>query len=1151
MAKKRDILSNYFNDFEQFKRATKARLDDLKRDFNSEKTEYDRLLAEINNEFSIMENIHADSFSSMKDDYQNKINLIVDDYRERFSIVEDELDSNNHEEARLIEEENRVYQEILSQFEERKQEALNRYLQLIHDSDKFIDETVDFHQKFVEEENSNLHNLKESYSDINSFLANDLLNSMEKAKNSLNVLSESLNETNLNDSKELNQTVLKSLEDLRGAQFNIISIFKDSTITLEEKREEIRKISRTKQKPHSEMNQSMIQKYVQQIRELNQNKVSFEAKLKSDLDMSLLRIHQRIFQADKEKDYKNLEKYILQKAIIEKKADYLLKRSQTLTKFSISKYQQEIKKIKIDSFKRSEEIKLAYSLPIAFLQNSIDSYSNFAFYLNQGFDELDRLLNSLISFHQDFLDIKTQFITETSKAYEDYKINLIVRINEVTCNLTKLISRIDDVSLEIVTLESKNRLEIAEIKKKIENLEIFGDYQKYLASLENDEFFAMYQHNKNIEKIQIAAKYKENLLQVNWDVLKLNQNKELERELLEYQVKVSNEEKAAHQLNFRRLEDEYEAFYSQQNKLTYLLYKMAKIKITEMMKQKNHAYVSRFYDIKNQEDKKDKIGSDAVVDFVHYIQGLIDANNTSTTAFKQYLDQSKNPMSYLTIVEKNRLQLKLQVKRQFEEKTSPSYQSIINNYHYTGNTIREIRHLINDYIHNFKLMLLFFDKNQVSANNKILKDMGYNLEVSSLLKYINDKALNIAFSYQIPEKINSLAIRYEKYFIEYNTYAVDIISKVEKKINKKISIQKIKEYLIRTLELLVSYRDEVIQDIEYIRDKVSEKDVAFIAKAKINALENQKIIDEENDKFAFSAIKMRDNKKQEISSLIDRSTELNEIFKNRVKKINDIYLKEKNQTEEFLSKIEKEIIDTVNDNDKQLVKMLKMIDKELYEERIKFNKEYQDYLNTINVIKANITATHEEEIKYLHELNSKRNADIDKTIQLLETKVNALPEEKTKLLQEIDYQKSELFQTKQNELLRRYSDIEGRKMLSKPELMAEIEKVEKRLPEDYVKLYNQISELENEYLQQYTLINEDYLETYQDYVNKQSINRLVLEDDGQVLNSFDLLNKYHQDLLNVYQISHREIMQKSNDTREQIKEEKQKSKAKQDRIINA
>jgi DNA repair exonuclease SbcCD ATPase subunit len=503
MAKKSDILSIYFKNITEFNNDYQSRLMNLRRDFDNEKLSYQTLLDQICNEFNDTNSDKFNEYNYLELKHQTQMDLIDNEYRERFTELDKRLKANIDSLNQRIEEENKTFEDVLQQFDERKQEALNKYLELIHENDQKIEESIAVHREFISEEDIKLEATKDYLQGINSFLANDLLNIMEKARNSLDSLQENLKEANINDGKEFNQTILKSLENLRGIQIGIISLFKDNSGELEQKREHIKSISRNKQQPHSQLNQKLIEQYVKQIREVNSNKVYFEAKVKADLDVSLAKVHQRILKADKDKNQSDLRKYISQKEIIEKKANYLLHRNKTLSAFTVRKYQQEIKKIKIDSFKRSEEIKLAYSIPIIFLQNSIDTYSNFAFYLNQSFDELDRLLTNFIDFNQDFLELKSDFVKNTSKAYEDYKINLLVRVNDVATNLSKLISRIDEISFEIVTLESHNQIEIAEVRKKLENLEVLSDYQKYLASLENDEFFAMYQHSKNIERIQL------------------------------------------------------------------------------------------------------------------------------------------------------------------------------------------------------------------------------------------------------------------------------------------------------------------------------------------------------------------------------------------------------------------------------------------------------------------------------------------------------------------------------------------------------------------------------------------------------------------------------------------------------------------------
>ena len=1151
MAKKRDILSNYFKEFPEFNNAYKARLNELKRDFNNEKITYKELLKEVDSNFSDQQEEYFTRYINEEFSHDKRKDLINDDYKERFDFLHRQLLENTDEFNNLVGEENKIYEDILNQFEERKQEALNKYLELIHESDKLIDESVSVHHRFIEQETLSAKEQKEYYQEINNFLANDLLNTMEKAKNSLDSLNDTLKELNLSDSKELNQTVLKSLEDLRGTQIGVISLFKDNSTNLEIQRESIKKISKNKQTPHSDLNQEMIQKYVVQIREINNAKITFEAKVKTELVEALERIHIKIVKADEEKDNFNLKKYILQKEIIEKKAEYLLHRNHTLANFTISKYQQEIKKIKIDSFKRSEEIKLAYSVPITFLQNSIDTYSNFAFYLNQGFDELDRLLNGLLEFHQEYTDLKNNFVTTTSKAYEDYKINLMVRINEVTNNLTKLISKIDDVSLEIVTLESKRRVEIAEIKKKIENLDILGDYQKYLASLENDEFFAAYQHEKNLQRIQIRSNYQENLLKINYNVLELNKNKEMSGEHLQYMLLLSNEEEKIHKLNFDKIIAQNEMFFKQQNELSFIMYKIAKLQIINKIKSKNYYYAVQFKDILSKELTNDQSAYQAVKEFEDKMEGLKKTNASTTSTLVDYLNKTDNNMSYLTIVEKNRLYLKQQIDEQTKKKISTCYQALESYILETKALIKKFDKLVKKYINEFKKALIYNENHKINFEDTFIKARGFSLEVSTLLTYTHNQATQFAYKYQVPSEIENLAINYEQALKEFNVLNEKIFSKFKQKTKSKAFYKKLQDFIIPTLSILTNFKESIIKSCEVIRDRISENDMKFIANAKIIAEDNKNLIDKEYDELAYNAVKIKDKRKKQIKALIAQSNSINSTFTDRITKLNQAYLLEKAEKEEFLAYLKINIENVIIDNDRQLLKMLNLIDQELVLERIAFAKQNQKYINTLKSIKASMSNVFESEVKYLYDLNYKREEDINKTIIMLQNDIDKLPQIREDKLLDLDKDKLELFDTKQNELIQKLSEIEGNKLLAKPELMDEIKAVDKSLPEEYEKLYREVSELENEFLQQFTLINEDYYETYQDYMNKQYANKMLIEDGKKTLKSFDRLNTYHKDLWNIFQLNYKETLKKSLESRDMINEERRKSKEKQDRIINA
>lgn len=1151
MAKKSDILSIYFKNIDNFNADYQSRLMKIKRDFEIEKTSYETILTEIENDFTNNNSDKFNDYNYMELKHQTQIELIDNEYKDHFSEIEKRLDNNIDLLNSKIDEENKLFEDVLRQFDERKQEALNKYLELIHDNDLEVEESIAVHREFINQEDIKLEEKKDQLQDINSSLANDLLDIMENAKNSLNNLQDNLKEGNINDGKEFNQTILISLENLRGVQASIISLFKDNTNDLEQKRDHIKLTSKTKQKPHSQLNQKLIEQYVKQIREVNTNKVYFEAKVKADLDSSLTRVHQRILKADNEHNLNDLRKYISQKEIIEKKANYLLHRNQTLSSFTVRKYQQEIKKIKIDSFKRSEEIKLAYSIPVIFLQNSIDTYSNFAFYLNQSFDELDRLLSNFIDFNQEHLDLKSDFILNTSKAYEDYKINLLVRVNEVAANLSKLISRIDEVSFKVVTLESQNQVEIAEVRKKIENLEVLSDYQKYLTSLENDEFFAMYQHSKNIERIQLDFKEKESEILSDKKVIELQKSKNINQEYMQYMLNLNQTESKIHRMVIERLDKEYSIFYEKQNHLSYLIHKIAKLEIINDIKNENYYLAEKFHNIEALEKHQNKLSSNHVIEFVKDTQKLIDTNNQQKEIEFQCLEDSDNDYTYLTIVEKQRLNLIKRIDALEKRKSASAFEAVSIYYRETRDLIDEIFSQIDNRIKTFKELLLYNEVSSINYYSDIIHKSGYRESISEMLTYTANVSSAYLKKYGFNEMAELLLIEYYGILRDFNYLAMSIFNSITHKTKLKTIYNKMQKYLIKTIEIIEQYKNKVNINLNKAREDIIEEDLNIVAKNRIYANKQKKIINKEFDNSAFKAIKFKGNTKKQYKLLKKSSETFNKEFTERVVRINNVYLKNTKNMNDFLDFLRHRLVKIVDKNDKKIIKLLKIVDEDLMSEKKRFDLEYKSYLNTIEQFKISLEQGLNKEIRYLYDLNFQRDSDVNAKIELEEKETKHLPIKKLEILEILDKQKQDLFNAKQEELLQKLSKIEENKLAGKPVLAKEMEVIKNRLSDDYVSLYHEIQELENEFLEQYTLINEDYMENYRDYLNKQVANKISINSNDKLYQPFDWLSAYHKDLVNVLNLNKKEILQKSSDTRVSIKNEKQKSKEKQDRIINA
>jgi hypothetical protein len=361
----------------------------------------------------------------------------------------------------------------------------------------------------------------------------------------------------------------------------------------------------------------------------------------------------------------------------------------------------------------------------------------------------------------------------------------------------------------------------------------------------------------------------------------------------------------------------------------------------------------------------------------------------------------------------------------------------------------------------------------------------------------------------------------------------------------------LQRYLIKTIEIIKQYKNNVYINLDKARNKIIEEDLEIIAKNRIHADEQKKIIDKEYDKFAFKAIKTKGNSIKQLKLLLNNSNEFNKEFTERVVRINNEYLKNTKNMNDFLDYLRNKMIKLINKNNKKNIILLNLLDEELVIERNRFENQYKSYLKTINQYKNCLEKNYDQEIKFLYDLNFQRDVEINTEIQEEENLVKHLPIAKLEIIEALEKQKQELFNSKHDELLKKLSEIEANKLSGKPVLVKEMEEIKQRLSDDYVKLYQEIQELENEFLEQYTLINEDYMENYQDYLNKQAANKLSIENEERLYQPFESLNSYHKDLISIFHLNQKEILQKSNDTRESIQNEKQKSKEKQDRIINA
>jgi len=259
MAKKGDILLKCYNEFPEYYETYKARLNELERDFLHAKNDRDDYLEDVHKEFAEKENSLVMKFYEIELLHKAKITAIREEYSDRFDVLHRDVEEHNEYTNQLFNDEENTYENILTQFEDRKAEAFNTYLHLTKENDYLIDKEMKVHSDFIQIEKSKLDSKHTEYQDLNSSLANKLLWTMENAKNSLNMLSSSLLDEGINNEEYLDETIDLSLTHLNNSREAMTDLFKTSSSNFEREKNNIRAINKEKRKPHSELNQKMIQ----------------------------------------------------------------------------------------------------------------------------------------------------------------------------------------------------------------------------------------------------------------------------------------------------------------------------------------------------------------------------------------------------------------------------------------------------------------------------------------------------------------------------------------------------------------------------------------------------------------------------------------------------------------------------------------------------------------------------------------------------------------------------------------------------------------------------------------------------------------------------------------------------------------------------
>ncbi len=1147
MAKKSDILLQFYKDFPEYLKEYRTRSEKLERDLLRANNDYQSYLDEIDQMFLEEENKLTKKYLEIESTHKENKDAINKAFEEQFNTLVEEVKLHSHKTEKNYTSEDTTYQDILNQFEERKQEAFKTYVKLTNENDAKIDNEMKFHREFIESETQKLESKKQEYQELNSDLSNKLVWTMEKAKNSLASLSATLNNQSLENKNFFDDTINTSINNLNNSKLEMMKLFKTSTVQFEKQRNELRVIKKDKRKPHSELNQTIIAAFVKQIRDVKQNAQHYDHLVKSDLKESLDKLYTKILKADKENNQELLAKYIMQKEIIEKKSEYLLKRNQSMADLLTTKYQNEIKKIKIDSFKRYEEIQNTYSVPVAFFQNSVNVYSNFAFYLSETYEELFRMLNKFKTYNKTLVNNKQSYIQNTQKAFEDYKLGLLVKVNQITDNLTNYIQKIDNLSNKIVTLESTSRLEMSVLKKKMENLDIYGDYQKYLASLEKDQTIALYQHSKNKQSIQIESVYTTNLLDINKEVLSINQAKVEYDENERYLLEVANNELEIQELNHLRKLEEAKAKYRQQIDKEIALQELAKNQIIHNAMMTNYSYANAYVEFINKQNTKNKLDSQELVEFVNHAQKIVDLNQANTQRINDIIKNNQEDSSYLKALEDTKQSL---IKNVNETKSKKNTLSLSTTSMY-DEEIRSVKRQINDIFKKYsgiiKNNLIVIKSKNYRTDN--LRHNGYKQEVCSLINYGYKTVVSIAYKYQIPSQIINLDKQFEEYLGKFLFENIETFKKLNKKSTKKPKVL-LETYFIKTLKLLDNYQFHLRQTLTTIFDKISASDRAFLDNQDYVTDKNIKMINDEYEKLQFHAIKHQKNQKSQMDHYEKYANQINDSFKKQVEDFNKKYLNQLKTSKDLKAEIYKNFSRTVQKNNKELNNMIKYMDKLFTEEKALMEKQYDNYIKSRENIKSERDNTYVSEVAYIKTIHNDKLLEAEKTINVLDKKITTLPTDKSSRYDSLDKEKNDIISLTDRNLKNQLSKIEKEKYTKRPIYMAKIEEIKQKLPNDYETLYTQIQALEDEFLQEFSISANTYNENFETYLENQLQNNKLIDETSDMYQPFQELDEVNKRIIDSTNDTYIETISKSQKTRNELKKNKAQSEERKNRIIN-
>ena len=297
-----------------------AQLAEIGRSVRDIEQRYELEIAKIEADFAVFEAERRMEYERHESDFGAALKAIEDDYAALFRMLDADQAANEAKMQGELASEDEKYLAIVKDFQTIQNEAFAKYQEMSRNAAAAIDKEAEIHRVFVDGEERRLEEIKRGYAVMNDDQYEHLLRTMDQSKNMLDQLARDLGESSFNDAKFLSQAILQVLENLRDTKNKITALFKTTTSVYAAKKKKIDELSAVRQKPHSVLNQTLIDQFVRQIAAVEKEKANFDRLVNDELEESKTIIGKKIIDADARGKRAACEKYIMMYEIVIAKA---------------------------------------------------------------------------------------------------------------------------------------------------------------------------------------------------------------------------------------------------------------------------------------------------------------------------------------------------------------------------------------------------------------------------------------------------------------------------------------------------------------------------------------------------------------------------------------------------------------------------------------------------------------------------------------------------------------------------------------------------------------------------------------------------------------------------------------------------------------